>query len=960
MDRATEGFNPDLHPRAASGTMNGGQFTASTSAARTTKSAGSHRAPAHPRPHHPRTPAHPRAHGHARHSTLPPLGRHASRRTQRVQQALNRLHITDAKGKRLAEDGHMGPLTRQAIKKLQARLGFKATGRVSAAFLKQIVGMKKLPAARAKASEDPPMDSRTAEAVIDGQRTFDEIRDLVRDALTARIKAASGVFYTYVYIADLTDAAVIYTCADDDDLMQCSYVVGADESVTLGEPVEVVRTYAPAATARNAPPEDGPDDGEEAMESVRVAGRVVEALGTDDAGGRVYRVRIIAYGDSKNGRRYPEDVMREAVSLYEGAKAYDHHRTLEELQSSTLTGLVGHYRDVAAEADGIYGDLHLLPSATHAAEALDASLSTQEANLPPVVGISHDVQCHFRPIVSAGKRLQEAVQVVSVDSADIVAKPSAGGKAVRAVAGGNPTTEEESDVPPTKADVLAAFKEATDDELAAVGLARAASKTTESITAPPTTLQRATEGAPEAAREAEQPKTSFLGKLMVETKVRDAGLPVAVTESLLAELPERITESDVDARVASLKSAMGILERPGLVPTVTATVTQEAQDKKVAALDRFFSGDYSGYRSFREAVLDFTGYRPRSVTEDVNRAILRECIGDGQYDTDGRLQPGERTTESLSASSWNLVLGDSITRRLVAEYHQPNLMTWRQIVSGIVPINDFRTQRIDRIGGYGVLPLVNQGAPYQPLTSPTNEEVTYAIAKRGGTEDVTLEMIANDDVRAISRIPKKLGLAAANTIYQYVWNLVIAGAAGPTIYDGTSLFTGTGAHANYVNNTAGSALSQSALSAARLLMGNQTAYGDAQDFIAPVPQYLITGLALEELAWQLCTSAVALPTPANTPPDSTGAANTPNIHQSMVPIKVPNITSATAWFVAADPNLIPTIELGYYLGREDPELFTQSDPTVGSVFNADKVTYKIRHIYNGNLLDWRGFVKGNN
>jgi hypothetical protein len=29
------------------------------------------------------------------------------------------------------------------------------------------------------------------------------------------------------------------------------------------------------------------------------------------------------------------------------------------------------------------------------------------------------------------------------------------------------------------------------------------------------------------------------------------------------------------------------------------------------------------------------------------------------------------------------------------------------------------------------------------------------------------------------------------------------------------------------------------------------------------------------------------------------------------------------------------------------------------MFNADKVTYKIRHIYSGAVLDYRGFVKGN-
>jgi hypothetical protein len=187
------------------------------------------------------------------------------------------------------------------------------------------------------------------------------------------------------------------------------------------------------------------------------------------------------------------------------------------------------------------------------------------------------------------------------------------------------------------------------------------------------------------------------------------------------------------------------------------------------------------------------------------------------------------------------VLGDSITRRLIDEYNQPDLQNWRQITSSIVPVNDFRTQRIDRIGGYGTLPAVNQGAPYQPLTSPGNEEITYALTKRGGTEDVTIEMIANDDVRAISKIPTKLGLAAANTLYQFVWNFVTTAAgtatnSGATIYDSTALFTGTSGHANYVNNGSGSALSQSALSAGRLLMRSQTAYGDTQQFIAPTPR----------------------------------------------------------------------------------------------------------------------------
>ena len=308
-----------------------------------------------------------------------------------------------------------------------------------------------------------------------------------------------------------------------------------------------------------------------------------------------------------------------------------------------------------------------------------------------------------------------------------------------------------------------------------------------------------------------------------------------------------------------------------------------------------------------------------------------------------------QSVESAQSGTWNLILGDSITRRMVAMYKQPNLQTWRNVVSSIVPIVDFRTQRIEALGGYGTLPGVNQGAPYQPLTTPGNQESTYAITKRGGTEDLTLETIANDDLRAVQRIPQLLGLAAAQTLYRYVWDMFITNVTYTA--DSTALFAA--GH----NNTAATALSNGNLSAARAAMRQQAAYGDTKDILSIIPKYLLVNSSLEPIAFELCTSAVALPTSA---PDG-GASNIPNIHQGLMPIVVDywTSTSATAWFLVADPSLVPTIELGFYNGQVDPELFIQNDPTVGSVFTADKLTYKIRHIYGGTPLDFRGLYRGN-
>ncbi|MGO1049788.1 phage major capsid protein [Crossiella sp. CA198] len=783
-----------------------------------------------------------------------------------------------------------------------------------------------------------------AEALINGQLSYSDVQELLGAALRERAQAAVGG-YCWVWVVDLTGTEVVYQ-SDDTGLYQCSYTLstGPDgkTTVTLGESVEVARTYAPLSAS---------DTETEAVteavteERAHILGRVIESKGNTAGGGRIFRVRVIAYGDSKNGRRYPESVLREAVALYEGAGAYDHHRDDAELRTSTIAGLVGHYRSVEATADGLEADLHLLPSAAHAAEALDASLAAQAEGLAPVVGISHDVMAEWRPLQIGGRRIQEATAIRKVNSVDIVASPAAGGQATRAVAGGidpdpagtppaGDSTEEDSVT--TTESVLAALTNATDEQLAAAGLRKATD------TAPATEATKAPAApAPEPDGEL---KTSFLGRLLIRSKVIDAGMPESAVESVAEALPERVTESAVDTHIAAIKTSLGLIERAGLTPqhAGAATVTQESLDKKVAALDAFFAADYrKGYRSFREAFIDITGRRPKGFDEDFNRTMLKESMCAGGFES------ARRSTESLTTSSWDAILGDSITRRMGAEYGRPNLQTWQLIVSSIVPVNDFRTQRIDRLGGYGVLPAVNQGAPYQPLTSPGDEEATYAITKRGGTEDLTLEMLANDDIRSIQRIPIKLGLAAAQTLYRYVWDILVTNAA--TTYDATALF-----HANHGNTDNPAVLGQSTLATGRRKMRQQAAYGDSSDVLSIIPRTLIVPSALEEIGYQLVTSAVAIPsTPA-------GPSDTPNLHQGMQMVVIDYYADTNDWFLAADTGECPTIEMGFYQGKQEPELFTQSDPQMGSMFDADKITWKLRHIYSGAVLDHRGFYRGAN
>jgi phage major head subunit gpT-like protein len=482
-------------------------------------------------------------------------------------------------------------------------------------------------------------------------------------------------------------------------------------------------------------------------------------------------------------------------------------------------------------------------------------------------------------------------------------------------------------VPVTTDAVLDAFKSASDEQLAAVGLARTSTTTTES-TEP--TGQRVTESG--------EPKTSFVAGLMIREKLNEAGL-AQMRESITARLPERITESDVDREIAAYKGMIGDFERAGLRPTVTTQVVQESLDKKSKALDNFFAQNWTeGYHSFKQAWADITGYRQIDWSEDISRRIMRESFGAG-FDS------GVRSTESMDTTTWAQVLGDSITRRMQQAYNNPSLQSWRQIVSSITPVTDFRTQRVGRVGGYGELPTVAEGGPYQPLTSPPDEEATGALAKKGGTEDVTLEMIANDDRRAISKIPDKLGRAAAQTLYRAVWDTFANNAT--CTFDSTALF-----HTNHANTDTSAGLAQSTLSTGRRKMIEQAAYGDSTEILTLTPKFLVVPPELEEVAFMLSGS---LAVPAS---NTVGASDQRNIHSGIQPILIPYFTDANDWFLVADPNDVPTLEVGFFNGRQEPELFSQADNNVGSVFNSDVFTWKIRFIFYVMILDYRGVYRG--
>lgn len=338
-----------------------------------------------------------------------------------------------------------------------------------------------------------------------------------------------------------------------------------------------------------------------------------------------------------------------------------------------------------------------------------------------------------------------------------------------------------------------------------------------------------------------------------------------------------------------------------------------AHSRAAQILDSFFSSSPRAI-SFRECYVAITG--DEQVTgraENCNSALLRE---------------------SLQTSSWANVLGAAVARRMVGEYQRGSQYSvWKRLAT-IANVSDFRTQRRVRFGGYGDLPNVNEAAPYLALTSPADEEATYSIEKRGGTEDITLEMVRNDDIQAIRAIPKRLADAAHRTLSHFVLNFL---RDNPVAYDGVALF-----HASHAN-LASAALSASALNAGRAAMMRQTEPGSG-DPLGTEPATLLVPFDLEETGHNLFRR---------------GANQDKTFVQQMKVDVVPvwYWEDTNDWCLAADPAVLPCMEVGFLDGVEEPDLFVQDAPQVGSLFSNEKLTFKLRHVYGGTATDYRGLYK---
>jgi hypothetical protein len=264
--------------------------------------------------------------------------------------------------------------------------------------------------------------------------------------------------------------------------------------------------------------------------------------------------------------------------------------------------------------------------------------------------------------------------------------------------------------------------------------------------------------------------------------------------------------------------------------------------------------------------------------------------------------------------------------------------TWRNICA-VRNVSDFKTVTSYRLIGTDQYEQVQPGGELKHGTlgneSYTNKADTYGLILSVDRRDVI-----NDDLGAITTVPRKLGRGSGLKINDVFW----------TIFLNNSTFFATG-NKNYISGAT------TALSIDGLTQGEQTFMDQVDSDGKPIgimPSILLVPTALSAIGTQLYKSMEIR--------DTTASTKYPiaNPHQGKYRVEVSRYlgnarytgNSTKAWYLLADPADLPAIEVAFLNGQEAPTI-----ETAEADFNYLGIQMRGYHDFGVALQDPRAGIK---
>lgn len=288
-----------------------------------------------------------------------------------------------------------------------------------------------------------------------------------------------------------------------------------------------------------------------------------------------------------------------------------------------------------------------------------------------------------------------------------------------------------------------------------------------------------------------------------------------------------------------------------------------------------------------------------------------------------------------STSDFPVVLENTL-HKLVLTGYLAAASTWERWCK-IGDVSDFRDWKRLVPGLIGNLDAVTEEGEYKNKAFPDATANSVRATRHGNILQVTPEVIVNDDIGYISDMASALGPAGKRAIERAVYTLL---ESNPTLADGVALFHST--HGNLASS--GAAPTVTLLDAAAVAMAQQTAPGDDAEYLDIRPAVALVNTGLRG-AMRVLVDAVY-------DPDTANKLQRPNMVNGIVRdiVDTPRLAAAP-WYLVADPNVAPVVEVVFLNGQREPRLAQEES------FRTGGLAWRVELPFGVGAIDYRGAYK---
>ncbi|HSV93579.1 MAG TPA: hypothetical protein VLH81_10905, partial [Desulfobacterales bacterium] len=349
-----------------------------------------------------------------------------------------------------------------------------------------------------------------------------------------------------------------------------------------------------------------------------------------------------------------------------------------------------------------------------------------------------------------------------------------------------------------------------------------------------------------------------------------------------------------------------------------------------------------GLQALARITLRRAGIEPPETPDALFRELMRH---------DARMRFSDRG--AVTPATLPNVMLDAANKLLAPAYAQAPIscLSW----TGVRDVSDFKTVNEISMSEFSKLSEVGAGGELEHGIYTDSKE-TYSVRTRGKMFGITRQRFIDDDLGAFLRFPADASNATARTLNSLVYDLLIsASGVGPTMgEDSHPLFYASRSTPNYVAS-ATYVLGETGLTHVKGLMRKIKGLAADSAALNLVARTLLVPAALEFTARRFVSSeqlVIAGTAAAATLEGSRNPHYDPNMNVVTEALLDAGTNGTTAWYLVADPMVMPSIVRVYLNGQQMPTIERVEAPP-----DQLAIVWRCYHDAGVAAVNWRGIVR---